>query len=143
MTLENSQSAVDAWKRTISFYEDSIEHGFDFAPLLSLVKQMAESPYSRVFYPFTSHFALCISATDDYQIGLKRPMLTVEYLIEENVFRVQYLNRPHQTHDLERVRCHASQVWPLLQGMFLRLDLESCAAEAEQSSEADKHQGIS
>ena len=45
-------------------------------------------------------------------------------------YQVEYWDRPGNTRDLQKWRCQQEQVWPLLEGLFLRMRMESAAARA-------------
>jgi len=105
------------------------EPRYDLSPQLDLVKRIVVSEYADTLYPFTSHWALCISTAADVVGRENVPMICIEYRGNSS-FRVEYWSRPGRSHDLQREECEASRVWPILESLFLRLKIEAEAAHA-------------
>ncbi len=118
----------DRWHDAIRIYEDEMaELGWDLSPYINLLKRIAKSGYADDLYPRASRWYLSFSMTNDFEAGLNLPMVSIVY---RQYCQIEYWTRPGWAHDLQKWRCHESQVWPLLESLFLRLRVESEAAHA-------------
>lgn len=115
---------ISLWREKTEFYNDLQSEGQNIGPLLDLVKTITASEYAETFYPSISMDTLCISMEGDYKERLKSPMISVAYLGEQ-IFKVKYWTKPLQTHNLQVWDCHISEVWSLLESLFLRLKVET------------------
>jgi len=114
----------EMWDETISFYENLVTERCELAPLLSLVKKIARTDYSKVFYPSTSHDDLCISSGATYLERQDVPMITIQYTGEQ-FFKIQFWSKPTRTHDAVTYKCNSSESWSLLEALFTRLKVET------------------
>lgn len=114
----------EMWIETISFYENLVTKGYDIEPLLSLVKKIAQTDYSKVFYPSTSHDDLCISSGATYLERQDVPMITVRY-VGKQFFKIQFWSKPTRTHDVVSYKCSSAENWSLLEALFTRLKVET------------------
>jgi hypothetical protein len=114
MTIEKK------WSETILFYEGIASNELEFEPLLSLIHQINKTEYSKIIFPSTSHHILCLSTAETYQARLSIPMITVAY-IGNNMFELQYWQKPLRTNNVETIKVNVSETWLLLQDLLLRL----------------------
>ena len=113
-----------AWKHAIDYYEELFDEGADILPQLELTRRASESKYGKVFIPISYAHALNISPTADYSESLERPSICVRYK-GNNKFEVSYLEDSHKLHRITKTVCDASQVWSLVESLFLRLEIDS------------------
>ncbi len=125
MNVEESKQTDHIWKVIVSFYETYRDDNWDLEPQIKIVKRIAESEYASELYPHTSHEALCVSYAKDEESSSEVPMVCLNYLSNQQTFQVEYWSRPFKTHDLFRKKCNPSEVWELLESLFIRLKLES------------------
>lgn len=121
--MENTKTNA-WWTNVIEQYEELLEKDNDILPQLELVRKIAKSKYSETIYPVSYTHALNLSKTVDYKESLKTPSISVKYLKDGN-FRVSYLPNSIQTHNTDKYTCHFSEIWSLLESLFLRLELDS------------------
>ena len=101
---------------------------------LDLAKKIAESEYAEEFYVCTSVGVLCISGGSDFLSSLNYPSISIQYLGNQT-FKVTYSGKPLDSNSLEKHKCHSSQVFSLLESLFLRLKLESEEIQKAQQSQ--------
>ncbi|HEY8559609.1 MAG TPA: hypothetical protein VIL74_04335 [Pyrinomonadaceae bacterium] len=111
------------WEYLIEFYEDWIKDGYDLTPMLNLVKWLSTSKFKDEIYPNQSHTALNISAVKGYHEQLKFPSISINY--SGQMFHVAYSPNSNQTHNLEKLKCHQTQIFSLLESLFVRLEAET------------------
>ncbi len=112
------------WKHIVSYYEELFQEGSDILPLLELTKRIASSKYVETIYPISYAHALNLSKTADYQESLKKPSISIRYM-KNNKFDISYLPNSMQTHNITKYVCHSSEVWSLLESLFLKLEIDS------------------
>jgi hypothetical protein len=122
--MQNIKLNADMWEEVIDFYKTLVAKGHDFASQIELVNKIAESKYANEFYPHTSLYYLCISSAKDFEDKLTVPMVSITYLGNQT-FKIEYWNRYMESNRLLKQHCHSSQVWSLLESLFLRLSVES------------------
>jgi hypothetical protein len=110
------------WQYLIEFYEDWVKDGYDLVPMLGLVKWLSTSKYRDEIFPNKSHTTLSISAVKGFQEQMKFPSISINY--GRQAFLITY-SPTNQTHNLEKFECHKTQVISLLEGLFVRLKLET------------------
>ena len=125
MNVIDRKQTAQLWQEIISFYETYPDDNWNLEPQIKIVKRIVDSEYGLELYPHTSHGALCISITKDEKQSLEVPMVCVNYLSNQQVFEVKYWSRPFKTHDVFSKKCNQSEVWGLLESLFIRLQLES------------------
>ena len=113
-----------AWKHAIDYYEELFDEGADILPQLELTRRASQSKYGKVFFPISYAHALNISPTVDYSESLERPSISIRYK-GNNKFEVSYLNDKLKSGKTTKTVCDVSQVWSLLESLFLRLEIES------------------
>ena len=114
-------SETERWQWIIRSYEEWIEAGHDMKPQLDLVKQIAVSKYAAEFYPSTSMATLDISKFENHFDQIKNPSISINYSGDQ-FFKITYSENPSQTHNLEKFQCHQSQIFSLLESLFLRMN---------------------
>jgi len=115
VSMSNNQQI---WQYLIEFYEDWSIDGHDLLPMMNLVKWLSTSKYKNEIYPNKSLTTLTISAVEDFQTQLTLPSIGVHYGNE--VFTITY-SPTGQTHNLEKFKCHQTQIISLLESLFIRL----------------------
>lgn len=115
---------ADWWSHVIVYYEELLQEGSNILPQLELAKQIAASEYAETIYPVSYVHALNLSKTADYQDSLKKPSISIIYK-RNNEFEISYLPNLMQTHNITNYTCHPSEVWSLLESLFLRLEFDS------------------
>lgn len=110
----------DMWKQTISFYEDLLEKNWDVKPQIELIKEIAETDYSKSFYPTTSHDILCLSTQDSYIKSQDFPMISIQY-IGNQLFKIKFWEKPTRTHNVVTYDVPITGALSLLKSLFLRL----------------------
>lgn len=111
------------WQYLIEFYEDLINRGYDLLPLLNLVKWLSVSKYKDEIYPNKSITTLSISLVRGFQEQMKFPSISVQFY--DKSFKITYVTNQNQTHNLEKFKCHQTQVFSLLESLLIRLDTET------------------
>ena len=111
------------WRYLIGFYEDWIKDGYDLAPMLNLIKWLSESKYKDEIYPNKSHTTLNISTVEGFRKQRNFPSIGVQYY--DKSFKITYVTNQNQTHNLEKFKCHPTQIVSLLESLFIRLKTES------------------
>ena len=111
------------WRYLIGFYEDWIKDGYDLAPMLNLIKWLSESKYKDEIYPNKSHTTLNISTVEGFRKQRNFPYICVKYY--DKYFKITYVTNQNQTHNLEKFKCHPTQIVSLLESLFIRLKTES------------------
>ena len=91
-------------------------------PQLNLVKRLAKSKYALEFYPGTSMATLTISNFEEHTKQMETPSVSVSFLGKQS-FEVTYLDNPSQNHKIVKYRCHQSQVFSLLESLFIRMKI--------------------
>ena len=125
----------DRWQDAARFFKGEMaEYGWDFSPYINLVERVAKSDYADDLFPLASRWGgLSFSLTNDFEASLKMPVVSVACKLNgfgRAEYQVEYWSRPGSTHDLLKWRCHKSQVWPLLESLFLRMKMEHEAEHA-------------
>ena len=125
----------DRWQDAFRFLKGEMaEYGYDFSPYIDLLERIAVSDYADALSPIPSRWgSLSFFLGKNHEPSMKMPMVSVA--LKRNGFgrteyQVEYWKRPGRTEDLQKWRCHESQVWPLLESLFLRMKMESEAAHA-------------
>lgn len=111
---------IERWQRVLDSYSQWIEAGHDMKPQFDLAKQIAVSKYAEEFYPSTSMATLNISNFENYADQIKNPSININYSGNQ-FFKITYSENPSQTHKSEKLKCHQSQVFSLLESLFLRI----------------------
>ena len=111
---------AERWQRIINSYQEWIDAGHNIKPQLDLVEQIAKSKYAEEFYPCTSIATLIISNFENYADQIKNPSISVNFS-ENQSFKISFSENPSQTHKTEKFKCHQSQVFSLLESLFLRM----------------------
>jgi hypothetical protein len=129
------------WQYIIKFYEDLVKGEHDLVPMLDLVKWFSTSKYKDEIYPVTSHASLNISAVEGFHNQMNFPSIGVQYY--DKSFKINYVTNQDQTHNLEKFKCHPTQVVSLLEGLLIRLADETklkqqpvsrCSGESKRTS---------
>ena len=123
------------WRDAIRIFEAAAaEYGWDYSFFIGLLLHVAASAYANELFPHPSHWgSLSFSLTDDFDKAMKTPMVSVATKYNSfgrAEYQVEYWDRPGNTRDLLKWRCQEAQVWPLLESLFLRMEMESRAAHA-------------
>lgn len=123
----------DRWRDAVRYFENEmVDLGWDFTFFIKILERVAESAYADDLCPHPSRWgSLSFSLLDDFG-GLEMPMVAI--VRKRNGFgrieyQVEYWNKPGYPHDLQKWRCHKSQVLPLLESLFLRMSIESGSRE--------------
>lgn len=111
---------IKRWQIVSDSYEEWIEAGHDMKPQLDLVRQIAYSKYAEEFYPSTSMATLNISNFEHYADQIKNPSISVSYS-RDQIFKITFSENPLHTHKIEKFECHQSQIFSLLESLFLRM----------------------
>ncbi len=81
-----------AWQEILAFYQELAQKsGWHIEPMIDLVRFIAESPYARSLFPYTSHADLHIGRVSHFASGDGE--LTIVYDQQAKTFRFTYQQR--------------------------------------------------
>jgi len=82
---------AEDWRELLAFYRRLIdEHHWRQEPMLEFVSWLANSEYSAVLFPSTSHEALGLSTVATFQERLRHPMVYIVYSDRDRTFTIHY-----------------------------------------------------